>query len=407
MHRKLFILLLIVGIVSSGVHAFAQDNCDPQTITAQLLVPFSQAATLEELATVNAELTAALVACGITTGDTVQPLAGDGNIPSPPVISTDAITVENASQVSQIAFQEGNGFWIADIDFSQDGRLLASAQSCHATTCTGQPSIWLWDVATGTKIAEFTDHEGAGLSVAFSPDGTLLAEGDKDSRIFIRNVQTGEVVQTLQQSNDIDALAFSPDGTLLAADGPESTIWIWDLAVRGLRFALQGHTAGIRSVAFNQDGSRLVSGSNDGTVRVWDMTSGTEIRTMNDEAFHVTTVAFSPDGTLVASGDERGNWVRLSDVATGAERFFLQGHDGGVNAVTFSPDGTLVISGGNHDATIKIWDVATGTELMTLYGHTDSITAIEVSSDGRFIASASSGTSFSPDRNIRIWGLRQ
>ena len=63
------------------------------------------------------------------------------------------------------------------------------------------------------------------------------------------------------------SLAFSPDGSLLASGDAHGTVKLWDMAEETLIVALRGHTRAVWSVAFAPDGGTLASGSHDGTVR--------------------------------------------------------------------------------------------------------------------------------------------
>jgi WD40 repeat protein len=269
--------------------------------------------------------------------------------------------------------------------------------------------------------ATLTGHTDTVRSVAFSPDGRLLASGSDDNTIKLWEVATGREVRTLSGHGwDVTSVAFSPDGRLLASGScgkagfffpcVQGEIKLWDVASGREVRTLSGHTNWVTSVAFSPDGRLLASGSDDNTIKLWEVATGREVRTLSGHGWDVTSVAFSPDGRLLASGS-CGGWglgvcvrgeIKLWDVASGSLVRTLTGHTDWVLSVAFSPDGRLLASGAAWpDTTIKLWEVATGREVRTLKGHTGSVFSVAFSPDGRLLASGSGYL----DYTIKLWDI--
>ncbi|GAB4160311.1 MAG: hypothetical protein Tsb009_37660 [Planctomycetaceae bacterium] len=112
---------------------------------------------------------------------------------------------------------------------SPDGRTVAIASSTRSLRGKATHQIVVWEVATGEKVYELTQHSGRILTIAFSPDGKFLATGSLDRTVRIWELATGELSKTFQgHRGPVSALAFSRNGELLASGSFDKTVLIWN-----------------------------------------------------------------------------------------------------------------------------------------------------------------------------------
>ena len=172
-------------------------------------------------------------------------------------------------------------------------------------------------------------HNAWVWSVAFSPDGTILASGSdqlwltsgipctvpKNKTIKLWNLKTGKV-RIFGYTGNFRTVAFSPNGRIFASGSSKGAIIFWDVKTGTEIRTLIGHIGGVFSIIFSPDGTKLISGSHDKTIKLWDVERGTAIDTIIRSDSWITSVAINPDFTTIAFGSTYGE-IKLYDVITG------------------------------------------------------------------------------------------
>jgi len=253
------------------------------------------------------------------------------------------------------------------------------------------------ELPRGVKLLRTLEgHQGIVRSVAFDPQGEMLASGSQDNTVKLWDVQSGKLLRTLKGHHDmINSVTFDPQDGTLASGSVDNTVKLWQSKNGKLLRTLNAHQSMVTSVVFNPQGGTLASGGGDKTVKLWQSESGKLLRTFKGHQNIVNSVAFNPQSTTLASG----SWdrtIKLWDVSSGKLIRTLENNGSAIHSIAFDPTGNTLVSG-SMDNDVKLWESTSTQLLRRLEGHTDMIDAVIFSPEGNLLASKSH------DGTVRVW----
>jgi RNA polymerase sigma factor (sigma-70 family) len=304
-----------------------------------------------------------------------------------PIIRTsDVATGKEIVQLKCDGFPMGES--IQAVEFSKDGKILATGLTTQEPDSTTKGILQLWDAATGKKLVEWASGDSV-HSLAISPDGELLAaaSSSRGNGVRLWDVRTRTAVRQLQESEGYRRPVFSPDGKTVAATNSTNSVILWETATGKVSHILEGHGATVWKMAFSSDGRTFTTLAGDNVVRIWNRDTGTIRHEWNLAVTGLTPMSFSPDGKVLAVGTSSNlvrGVVRMLDPTTGLEVGPKANQHAELLWVACSADGKIVATAGTD--IVRVWNSSTGKEIRSFSDTGHGVSGVNLSADATRLA---------------------
>lgn len=306
-------------------------------------------------------------------------------------VDLEGVNFSHADLTSSVFTETFNVIW--SVAFSPDGKLLA------AGGINGE--VRFWRLQDGQQVLTLAGHSDWVSSIAFSPAGKLFVSGSHDRTIKFWDIESGGCLKTIVAHDDmVWSIAISPDGRWLASAGKDHLVKVWEISSGQCFAVLEGHTNWVNSVAFSPDGTLLASGSNDQSIKLWEVATRRCLKTIQTDQDMFWSVAFSPDGSLVAGCGNRPA-IGLWQVASGRllKELEIEGQGSAVYSLAFSPDGQHLLSG-SKNGTLCLCDLGSETPPKIWQGHNSLIRSVAFSPNGQLVASCGE------EQTVKVWEVQ-
>lgn len=278
---------------------------------------------------------------------------------------------------------------VSTLAFSPDGSLLA---------VNGYHEIVLHKSDGSEIVGRLVGEVPRIESVAFSKDGKFLAAAGGSpaeyGAIQVWDPGKKEIVKAYKLSSDsLYGLSVAPDGLSVAAGAADKVVRRINLADGAVVMEFKAHADWVLGTVFTLDGKQLVSGGRDKAMKLIEAEHGRFVDDINNPLEAVVSLTRHPKEERVLYGGDLGT-ARIYRISDNQARTAgrndtnklkeFERQPGPVTAVAFSPDGNAAALGSVGE--VRVYDANEGRRLATLSGHTGPVYAVAYKPDGAVIA---------------------
>jgi WD40 repeat protein len=252
-----------------------------------------------------------------------------------------------------LPFPEGDIFALR---FSRDGHSLLAAGGVGAEL----GKAVLFETKGWIRTQSFGEELDAVLAADVSPDGTKVVLGGPNRVVKVFTNPGARAIHALHKSTDwITAAAVSPDGLLIAAGDRFGGLFVWETRTGQEFLTLRGHVKAVNATVWGASTDRLVTCGDDGSVRIWDLHSGKVASDWKAHDGAVLGLDVHAAGRIASVGGDRR--VKIWDPEGNLVANFGPTTDQATR-VAWAPDGRSVVSG-DFSGEVRLWKLDDSTSI--------------------------------------------
>mmetsp|Transcript_40984 Transcript_40984/g.65913 ORF Transcript_40984/g.65913 Transcript_40984/m.65913 type:complete len:619 (+) Transcript_40984:942-2798(+) len=217
-------------------------------------------------------------------------------------------------------------------------------------------SLFEMPSATHIQSLSVSQHELKSAAVNCTGEWIGLASANLGQLLVWEWQSETYVLKQQGHFYDLNTVAYSPDGQLVATGGDDAKVKLWSTTTGFCFVTFSEHEAPITALSFIGDGNAVISASMDGTVRAFDLVRYRNFRTMvAPTPVQFTSLAIDGEGEVVCAGAMDPFEIYVWSLQTGKLLDILVGHEGPIAALAFAPSNPTLAST-SWDNTIRVWE---------------------------------------------------
>lgn len=287
--------------------------------------------------------------------------------------------------------------WVSAVKFSPDGKLIAVGDR--------DGLIRLWETSHWQEVASYSGHSVGVINLAFAPDGTKLASIGMDNTLIQWEIDSGEMTQPIPMPvSSVTSIVYSQDSKMIITGGNDFKINFWDVKDISLKGTITVSSKVIEMIAINNSNTLAVGGA-DRRVTIFDISNNVKLNQFEGVQYPLSSVAVSQDGGQIAGGDINGGitvwdndgnvFWKLSGITSNADSGSLLAS---AHSLVFSLDGKSLISI-LRDGSFRVFDTETHELVLSDQSRNLHLTRLAISPDSRFAISQNM------NGELKVWDI--